>query len=143
MATTEKQTIEFELVSPERKLVSEPVTLAVIPGSEGEMGVGPGHASVLSSLNPGVVALYTNDNDTPRRIFVAGGFADVTAEICTVLAEHAIPVEDIDKAATEQELKDLAEDLEMAAEDADKAKVQAKIAIAKAKYRAATGEAVF
>ena len=138
-----EQTIDFELVSPERKLVSEPVSMAVIPGSEGEMGVGAGHASVLTSLNPGVVALYTNDNESPRRIFVAGGFADVTAEICTVLAEEAIPVEDLDKGAIEQALKDLDEDLGMTVEESDKAKIEDRISITKAKYRAVTGEAVF
>ncbi len=143
MSEAQKQTIDFELVSPERKLVSEPVSMVVIPGSEGEMGVGPGHSSVLSSLNPGIVALYTNNNEEPRKIFVAGGFADVTAEICTVLAEEAIPLEDLKQSEIDQELKDLSEDLGMASEDADKAKIEVRIRVAKAKRRAVTGEAIF
>ncbi|GJL85142.1 MAG: ATP synthase epsilon chain [Micavibrio sp.] len=140
---TEQSTIDFELVSPERKLVSEPVNMVVIPGSEGEMGVGSGHSSVLSSLNPGVIALYTNDNEEPRKIFVAGGFADVTAEICTVLAEEAILLEDLNQSEIDQELKDLNEDLGMAAEESDKAKIEDRITITKAKRRAVTGEAIF
>ncbi len=143
MAEEEKQTIEFELVSPERKLVSEPVAMAVIPGEEGEFGAGPGHASLVSSLNPGILKLYTSANDEPRKIFVAGGFADVTAENCTVLAEQAIAFEDLDQKEIEQELKDLNEDLGMAEEETDKAKVQARLEIAKAKRRAVTGEAIF
>jgi F-type H+-transporting ATPase subunit epsilon len=142
MAETQKQTINFELVSPEAKLVSEPVKMAVIPGEDGELGVGAGHSSFIVSLKPGVVQLFTNDNETPRRIFITGGFADITNENCTVLAEQAINVETIDRAAAEQDLKDLKEDLSIAQEEADKARITRKLDLAKARLQAVTGKLV-
>lgn len=133
--------INFELVSPERRLVSEPVTMAVIPGTEGEMGVGAGHASFVVNLQPGVVRLYTEDGQKePRRIFIAGGFADVTGESCTVLAEEAVNVNDMDAAALQTELKNLYEDLALMEEAHDKTRVQAKIDVTRAKVHAVTGD---
>lgn len=133
--------INFELVSPERKLVSEPVRMAVMPGVEGEFGVGAGHTSLLAALKPGVVKLYQDNDNTPeRRIFIAGGFADVTAEICTVLAEEAIAVDDLNVPAIEQQLRDLTEDLGTAQDDLERTRVERKIKLAKAKLEAATGQ---
>ena len=75
----ERNTIHFELVSPEACLVSAPVKMAVIPGEEGEFGVLAGHASLVASLRPGVVELYSEqDGEEPRKILIAGGFADVS-----------------------------------------------------------------
>lgn len=136
-------TINFELVSPEAKLMSGPVKMAVIPGEDGEMGVGAGHASFVVSLKPGVVQLFSNDNEAPRKIFITGGFADITGENCTVLAEQAMNVEVINEGATAQEIKDLNEDLAAAVEDADKVRITRKIALAKAKLSAVTGKLVF
>ncbi len=87
--------VEFELVSPARLLVSEPVEMVVVPGVEGDFGVLPGHAPVIAQVRPGVIDIH-GDGKVIRRIFVAGGFAEVTPERCTVLAEEARPVEDID-----------------------------------------------
>ena len=128
-------TIQFELVSPERRLVSEPVTMAVIPGSEGEFGVLAGHSAVVASLKPGVVELQVEGQDN-RRIFIAGGFADVTPEQCTILAEEAVNVADLDKAELEQEAANLNEDLELSKEDADKARVEKRLALVNAKLEA-------
>lgn len=136
-------TINFELVSPEAKLMSGPVKMAVIPGEDGEMGVGAGHASFVVSLKPGVVQLFSNDNEAPRKIFITGGFADITGENCTVLAEQAMNVEVINEGATAQEIKDLNEDLAAAVEDSDKGRITRKIALAKAKLSAVTGKLVF
>lgn len=130
--------IQFELVSPERKLISEPLYHAVIPGVEGEMGVGAQHASFVVALKAGVVKLYKNKGDKdPQRIFIAGGFADVTGDHCVVLAEQAVNVNEIDKAALEQDIKNLNEDLKLAEEKADKARIRQKIELAKAKLEAA------
>ncbi len=138
----EKQTIEFELVSPEHKLVEEPVTLVVIPGEEGEFGVGPGHTSLVASLRPGVVALYTDGAEEPRRIFVASGFADVTGELCTILAEEAVNVNDLDKEKLEQSIRDLNEDLGLVEEKADRMRVERQLVLTKAKLSAVTGQLV-
>jgi len=126
--------INFELVSPEAKLVSEPMHQVEIPGDDGEFGVMAGHCSVLSSLRAGVVTLHKEDGSSDnRRIFIAGGFADVTAGSCTILAEEAIDVRELNKESLEQYLTDLNEDLGMVEEDHDKKRVEAKIALTKAK----------
>ncbi|MEZ5919645.1 MAG: ATP synthase F1 subunit epsilon [Alphaproteobacteria bacterium] len=136
---SEAQKIQFELVSPEEKLVSEPVSMAVVPGVEGEMGVMAGHSSFVVALKPGVVQLYVEEGKQPgRKIFIAGGFADITAENCTVLAESAVNVKDLDRATIEQDLTNLSEDLGLAAEEADKARIQGKIDLAQARLEAVT-----
>ena len=127
--------IEFELVSPERLLLSRPVEMVVVPGAEGDFGALPGHAPLISTVRPGVIEVH-DDGKVTERIFVAGGFAEVNAERCTVLAEVAMPVGDIDRAGVEQELKDLADDLAAAKTDNDRDAVQAKVAIAEGKLQA-------
>lgn len=139
---SEAQMIQFELVSPEEKLISEPVKMATIPGEEGEFGVGPMHSALVASLKPGVVKL-TDANGEKRSIFITGGFADVTAELCTILAEEAVNVNDMDKAAIEQQIADLKEDVAAAVEPADKKRIEKKLKMAKAKLGAVTGELVF
>lgn len=139
---SEAQTIQFELVSPEEKLVSQPVTMAVIPGEEGEFGVGVGHCSLVASLQPGVVELKIDGEDT-RQIFIAGGFADVTASNCTILAEEAIDVAALDEAEIDQQISDLNEDLGLAAEEADKLRIAAALDMVKAKKSAITGKLEF
>ncbi|MEA3016910.1 MAG: F-type H+-transporting ATPase subunit epsilon [Sphingomonadales bacterium] len=82
--------LHFELVTPERLVRSEEVYMVVVPGSEGEFGVLEGHAPYMSTLKNGDIAIYrTGMNDTPERIAVEGGFAEVSAAGLTVLAEKA------------------------------------------------------
>lgn len=128
--------INFELVSPEKKLVSESVYMVVMPGDEGMFGVAAGHCSLVSSLQYGVVKIYRAENDNPVKYFIAGGFADVTPKSCTVLAEEAIKVDDLDAQSLEQYLADLGEDLSLAQEPQDRRRVEGKIALAKAKLYA-------
>jgi F-type H+-transporting ATPase subunit epsilon len=143
MATAERrETINFELVSPEAKLMSGPVKMAVIPGEDGELGVGAGHSSFIVSLKPGVVQLFNNDNEAPRKIFITGGFADITNENCTVLAEQAVDVSTINAAATEQEIKTLEVSLASAQEPADITRFNRQLGLAKAKLGAVTGKIV-
>ncbi len=140
---TDTQTINFELVSPEEKLIEEPVKMAVIPGTEGELGVGAGHSSFVVALKLGVVQLYKQEGDTdPQKIFIAGGFADVTGQQCTVLAEQATNVNDLDQAALEQELADLTEDLDRAADAAETLRAESAMVLVKAKLSAVTGALV-
>ena len=96
--------VQFELVSPERLLVSRPVEMVVVPGVEGDFGVLPGHAPLISEVRPGVIAVFEGGK-VEERIFVAGGFAEVTAERCTVLAEQALPIAEIDRGAVEADLQ--------------------------------------
>ncbi len=90
-------TFAFEIVSPERLMLSRAVEMAVIPAAEGEMGVLPGHAPMILSLSGGVISVHEGGQVTDR-LFVMGGFAEVTATRVTVLAEDAVPVSEITKA---------------------------------------------
>lgn len=128
---------QFELVSPERLLISKAVDMVVVPGTEGDFGVLPDHAPLISSVRPGVIAVFEGGQVTDR-IFVAGGFAEVTGERCTVLAEQAIPLAELDRGKIETELKDARDDLTDAKTDTDRAAAERAVAVAEAKMVAAT-----
>ncbi len=115
-----EEQVEFELVTPERLGVSRGVEMVVVPGEDGDFGVLPRHTPMISNVRPGVLGLYEGGKLT-ERIFVAGGFAEVTATRCTLLADQAMAVEDLDRGAAEQKLKDLREDLADAADAKDDA----------------------
>jgi F-type H+-transporting ATPase subunit epsilon len=100
--------VKFELVSPEKLLLSEDVAMVVVPGGEGNFGVLPGHALFISTVRPGVIDVYGQDQRAvTQRLFVSGGFAEVTPERCTVLADEAVKLAEIDRAAVEAEAKSL------------------------------------
>lgn len=130
------QTFQFELVSPERILASEEASMVLVPGAEGEFGVLVGHSPLLSSMRPGVVSV-TSPSGEVKRIFVSGGFADVTGTLCSVIAEEAVNVSDLDRAALEGKLKDLEDDLGFAKDDHAKAgHIQRSLEIVNAKLAA-------
>lgn len=95
--------IAFELVSPERLLVSGEVDMVVVPGTEGDFGVLPGHAPLISQLRGGVIETH-EDGKAAERIFVAGGFAEAGPQGCTVLAEEAFPLADVSLDAARKRL---------------------------------------
>jgi len=130
--------IQFELVSPEKKIMSEGVTMAVIPGTEGDFGVLAGHTPLIATIKTGVVEIYRdNMNVCSDRIFIAGGFADVSNENCTILAEQAINVNDIDAGDVAKQLADAEENLSMAEGGADKRRFQKRIDVLTAMQTAA------
>jgi len=96
--------VQFELVTPEQLLVSRNADMVVVPGTEGNFGVLPGHSPLISTIRPGTIDIYEG-NAIAERIFVAGGLAEVTPERCTVLADEAMPPEDLDRAQLEAELQ--------------------------------------
>ena len=102
--------LHFELVSPARLLFSGDVASVTIPGTEGEMGIYPGHSPVLSTLKPGVVTVY-KDGSTTERIFVKGGMVEVNPQGLTLLAEVAIPMAELSAQALAQQIKNAEEDL--------------------------------
>ena len=130
--------VGFELVSPERLLLSEAVEMVVVPGSEGDFGVLPRHTPMISTLRPGLIRVFES-GAVKDSIFVAGGFAEVTPERCTVLADRAVPRAEIDRAASEQQLKDAREDLADAKDDAERAAAEKAVAVAEAMLQAAEG----
>ena len=129
--------VEFELVSPEKLLKSQPVDMVVVPGSEGDFGVLAGHSPMISTVRPGVIDVYEGDRVVDR-VFVAGGFAEVTEARCTVLAEEAVALTDLDRAAVETQIKDLSEDVDDSKSDAERAAAESKLAVARAKLDALT-----
>jgi F-type H+-transporting ATPase subunit epsilon len=100
--------LQFELVSPEKLLLSEAVAMVVVPGGEGNFGVLPGHSLLISTVRPGVIDVYADEpNAVSERIFVSGGFAEVTPERCTVLADEAVPMASLDRVDIEQQQKSI------------------------------------
>lgn len=127
--------VAFELVSPERLVVSMPVDMVVVPGGEGDFGVLPGHAPLIASVRPGVIEIY-DGREVSDRIFVAGGFAEVTRERCTVLAESAVRVSEINVGDAEAEMRSAESDLANAASDNDRADAERRLGVAQGKLEA-------
>lgn len=96
-------TFKFELVSPERILLSEDASEVQVPGMEGEFTVLPGHAPVISTLRPGVLVAKLAGGT--RRVFVRGGFAEVEPDRLTILAQQIVDIESVGRAGIEAELK--------------------------------------
>jgi F-type H+-transporting ATPase subunit epsilon len=94
MADTGHQKILFDLVTPTALSISEPVDMVVVPGAEGDIGVLPGHTPLITTLRPGLVDVHNGGRIT-LSLFVTGGFAEATAERCTVLAETMETLADI------------------------------------------------
>lgn len=90
-------TFELELVSPERLLLSRPVEMVVIPAADGEMGILSGHAPAIVKLAGGVIRV-TEDGKVTEVLFVPGGFAEVTPERLTILADEATPLDRLSRA---------------------------------------------
>jgi F-type H+-transporting ATPase subunit epsilon len=99
----------FELVSPEKLLFSGDVDSVVAPGADGQFTVLKDHAPVMTTLKPGVVTITAASGS--EKLFVRGGFADVSGKGFTILAEHAIAVKDVDVAKLDSDIKDAREDL--------------------------------
>jgi F-type H+-transporting ATPase subunit epsilon len=127
--------VAFELVAPERALASAAVDMVVAPGVDGDFGVLPQHSLFMSLLRPGVIETFEGDRVT-RRIFVGGGFAEVNERGCTVLAEEALPVEEIDVGAARRRASDAQDDLREASDDAVRAHLEREIRIAEAMIEA-------
>lgn len=108
--------LKFDLVSPERLLLTAEVDQVTVPGAEGEFGVGPGHVPLMSTLRPGVVNVESEG--AAQRFFVRGGFAEVNAEGLTILAEQALDLATLEPAVLDQEIKDAEEDVTDAKTDA-------------------------
>lgn len=133
-------TIQFELVSPEKLVVSRAVEMVVVPGGEGDIGVLPGHSLLISTVRPGVIDIHT-DGKVSESIFVAGGFVEVNPETCTVLAEEAMLLPQVTKAAADARLDAAKKGLAEAEDDKTKARAEAELAIAEAMVAAAGRQA--
>ncbi len=128
---------QLEIVSPDRLLLSQPVDMAVIPAAEGEMGVLPGHAPMIVLLRGGTIVLHEGGHPTAR-LYVSGGFAEITPDRCTVLADEAVPVAEVSRAEAERRLAaaraelDAVDKTDVPAMDAAMARVQSAEAMIQA-----------
>ena len=128
--------VVFELVSSERLLASIDADMVVVPGAEGDFGVLPNHAPLMSLLRPGVIAVYQGDR-VDQRLFVTGGFAEVNEKGCTVLADEAEPLEDIGVEQARQALRDAEEDVGDAKTDHERERLTRALEVARARAEAA------
>ncbi|MEJ1969908.1 MAG: F0F1 ATP synthase subunit epsilon [Rhizomicrobium sp.] len=117
--------IAFDLVSPERLLLSDDADMVTIPATEGYMGVMAGHAPVVTTLRPGMIDVLKDGLDT--KYFIRGGFAEVNAAKVTVLAEEAIPMTEMDLAVLDQRIRDAEEDLIAASGETERARLNETI----------------
>ena len=110
-------TFNLELVSPEKLLLSRPVEMVTIPAWEGEMGILPRHSPMIIALRGGVIRVQENGSET-ERLFVMGGFVEITPERVTILADEVTPVAELSRATAETRLQDAEAALAAAASDA-------------------------
>ena len=121
------EAFKFELVSPERLLVSEEVESVIIPGTDGEMTVMARHAPLMSTIKPGVVTVKPVSGAEERYV-VFGGFADILPDGCTLLAESAVAVKDIDRADLARRIGEAKEDVADARDEMARTKAEQYLA---------------
>ena len=95
--------VDLEIVSPERLLLSRAVDMVVVPGSEGDIGVLPGHTPMIVILRGGAISLYEGERVTDQ-LFVLSGFCEITPERCTVLADEVLPLAEVSRAVAERRI---------------------------------------
>jgi F-type H+-transporting ATPase subunit epsilon len=114
--------LKFDLVSPDRLLVSDEVESVVVPGGDGYFTVLAQHAPLMSTLKPGQISVKTLSG-AEQKFYVRGGFADVTPRGLTILADQALPLEDVDAELLAQEIRNAEEDVADAGDDATKRRI--------------------
>jgi F-type H+-transporting ATPase subunit epsilon len=117
-------TFHFELVSPEQVVFSGEVEHVVVPGNEGEFGVLAGHAPLVAMLRPGILRILGTEE---QRILVFGGFAEVSPGGLTVLADRAMPADDVDADVIAEEIQDTEEDVADTTDEARRDKLRTKL----------------
>jgi len=127
--------VAFRLVMPEREVLATDADMVVVPGSEGDFGVLHGHAPVISTVRPGVLEVIQG-NKVDRRFIVVGGFAEVTPERCTVLADEAMPFEEVTAEQLADRERQAQNDVTDAGNDAEKAAAEKALAVARDLRRA-------
>jgi F-type H+-transporting ATPase subunit epsilon len=127
--------VAFRLVMPEREILATEADMVVVPGSEGDFGVLHGHAPLISTVRPGVLEVLQG-NKVEQRFIVAGGFAEVTPERCTVLADEATPFDEVTAEDLAERERQAERDITDAGNDAEKAAAEKALAVARDLRRA-------
>ena len=120
--------IAFELVSPDRLLMSVEADAVAMPGMEGDYGVLPGHAPLISALRAGIIAVE-GGSEGPDQVYIAGGFTEVVADRLTVLAEEAVPVDDMDRTDIEQRIQEANDELAGAEDGEQRRLAEGKVGV--------------
>lgn len=127
--------VSFQLVLPERLLASAEADMVTVPGGDGDFGVLPGHIPLVSTVRPGVIELYRNGRPDERYV-VAGGFAEVTGERCTVLAEEAQPFADVSAQGLAERARRAEQAIAAAGSDAQRQTAERELAVVRELERA-------
>lgn len=142
MANAQNQlatSFQLDLVSPEKILSSEPVRFAIVPASEGAIGVLPGHSPVLTAMAPGLLEMHPANGNAVRRIFIAGGFLDITPTSCTALAVKATPFEEMNEAQLRQSYEAAQTNLARAGTEQERKALSDQVDVLKAQIESVTG----
>ncbi len=124
-----EEKVAFELVSPEKLLISAEVDMVLVPGAEGDFGILPGHSLLISNIRPGILEVH-NDGTVEKCIFISGGIAEATPKCCTVLAEQAVPVDELDTQEIESSISDIRDDINASTNDADRETAEKALMVA-------------
>ncbi len=135
-----EEKVAFELVSPEKLLISAEVDMVLVPGAEGDFGILPGHSLLISGVRPGVLEVH-NEGKVETRIFVSGGIAEATPQRCTVLAEQAVPVDELDAKEIDSQINDLRDDIDASTSDDARGTAENALMVAEAMRDAAAAAA--
>lgn len=119
--------VQFEIVTPSRIVLSVATDMVVMPGGDGDLGVLPGHAPLLTTLRPGLVDLYEGER-VKSRVFVEGGFAEVTSERCVILAQEALALDEVTPEQAKQRCELARQRLEAAQSSEDRRLAGAELA---------------
>jgi F-type H+-transporting ATPase subunit epsilon len=122
---SETEQLNLEIVSPEKLVTAKSVDMIVISGTEGDFGVLPGHAPVVSSIRPGLLEIHENNN--VEKFFVTGGFVEVLENKVSILANEISKIDEIDIVVVENEIKDLKEKLSQTEEEIAKSLIELEI----------------
>ena len=118
--------LQFDLVSPEERVFSGAVDMVVVPGGDGDFGVLPDHAPLMSTIRSGAIAVH--DGGEVTRTFIHGGFAEVTPAGLTILAEEAMRLAEVDRDQAAQDLKNAREDVADAEDELERRLAEERVA---------------
>src|SRR2546423_10120290 len=125
MATRSRNILHVEVVTAERELYNGDASMVIAPGSEGQLGILPQHAALLTMLKPGAMRIQLNDAEEP--LFVSGGFLEGNHDVVTVLADTAEYGEEIEEARAEEARRRAQEHLEQVTSEAERGEVLAAV----------------
>ena len=121
----EEEKISLEVVSPEKMVMSKTVDMVTISGTEGDFGILPGHAALVSSIRPGFLEI--ENNKETEKMFIGGGFIEVLEDNVSILATEVLSSEQIDISDCEEKINKCNSDMDVSETEADKEFIQKNI----------------